>query len=157
MRHSEAAIALIHRQFGSSVRWLVQWNDAWQAFNFIGGHKRDDESFRECMIRELEEELGLRAGADALVPIAPLLPLEYPAFSERARELTAYIVHLFEVAVVGEQADAAIAGNPANRWLSEPEIIVCRCRDGRPVSETPRRFLSSLGWDWPPTATASET
>ncbi len=84
----------------------------------------------------------------ALVPIAPLLPLEYPAFSQRTREVTAYIIQLFEVALVGDDADTAIAGNPANRWLSEPEIMVCRCRDGRPVSETPRRFLINLGWDW---------
>jgi len=88
MRRSEAAIALIRREFESSTQWLAQWNEGWQAFSFIGGHKRDDESFRACMIRELHEELGLREDADVLVPTAPLLHLEYTAVSQRAREET---------------------------------------------------------------------
>ncbi len=147
MRRSEAAIALIRGDFESTTQWLAQWNEGWQAFNFVGGHRHDDESFRECMIRELDEELGLREGADLLVPTAPVKHLEYTAVSQRAREETEYVIELFDVALVGDRALAAIAGNPANRWLSEPEIMARRCHDGRPVGETPRRFLNELGWD----------
>ena len=147
MRRSEAAVALIRREVESSTRWLAQWNEGWEAFSFVGGHKRDNESFRECMVREIQEELGLRDGADVLVPSAAVLHLEYTAFSRRAGAETDDVMELFEVALVGDQSMAAIAGNLANRWLSEPEIMACRCHDGRPVSETPRRFLNSLGWD----------
>jgi predicted negative regulator of RcsB-dependent stress response len=147
MRRSDAAIALIRREVEGATEWLVQWNEGWEAFSFVGGHRRSEESFRECMIRELQEELGVRDGVDGLVPTAPVLHLEYTAVSRRTGEETDYVMELFDVALVGGQALAAIAANLANRWLSEPEIMACRCRDGRLVSETPRRFLNSLGWD----------
>ena len=146
MRQPRAAIALIRREFESSTQWLAQWNEGWRAYSFIGGHKRDEESFRECMIREIEEELGLREGADVLVPTAPL-HLEYTAVSPRAGAETEYVVELFDVGLLGDRAIAAISANQDNRWLSEPEIMRGQCHDGRPVSETPRRFLNSIGWD----------
>jgi tetratricopeptide (TPR) repeat protein/8-oxo-dGTP pyrophosphatase MutT (NUDIX family) len=147
MRRSEAAIALIRREQDGQTLWLAQWNEGWHALSFVGGHRHDDESFRDCMIRELEEELGLREGADVLVPAARSVHLEYTAVSRRTREETEYVLELFDVTLVGGRAIPAIDGNPANRWLSEPEIMACQSHDGRPVSETPRRLLSSLGWD----------
>ncbi len=96
MRRSEAAIALIRRELGSNTEWLAQWNEAWQAYHFVGGHRRGEESFRECMVRELDEELELRDGADLLVPTAPALHLEYTAFSQRAHEETEYVMELLK-------------------------------------------------------------
>src|SRR5262245_43224915 len=104
MRQSIAALALIHRQFDGQTLWLAQWNEAWQAFNFVGGHKRDEESFCDCMARELREELGLHEGTDLLVPTAPVLHLEYEAVSRRTGEQTAYVIELFDVALVGDRA-----------------------------------------------------
>ena len=59
MRQSLAALAIVE-QPGDPPRWLVQWNERWQAYSLVGGHKRDDESFRDCLRREVAEELGLQ-------------------------------------------------------------------------------------------------
>ncbi len=144
MRKSIAAIALIHRDANSQTLWLAQWNDGWKAYNFVGGHKHDDESFRECIIREISEELGLPEGQDVLVASAPLKRLEYTDVSRRNGQQTEYVIELFDVALTGSNAHSAIDTNPDNRWLSEPEIMAEACSDGRPISPTPKRFLNKL-------------
>lgn len=147
MRQSIAAIALIRREAGSQTLWLAQWNESWKSFSFVGGHKHNDESFRECLIREIAEELGLHEGQEVLVASAPLEHLEYTDVSRRAGEQTEYVIELFDVALTGSGALRAIDANPANRWLSEPEIMAEACLDSRPISPTPKRFLNQLGWD----------
>jgi hypothetical protein len=120
MRQSVAAIALIRREAEGETSWLAQWNDGWQAFSFVGGHKRHNESFRECMIREISEELGLREGVDVLISSAPFHHLEYTDVSRHTDEQTDYIIELFDVALIGSNAAGIIVANRANRWLSEP-------------------------------------
>jgi hypothetical protein len=62
MRQSLASIALIQR---NQRQWLAQWTENWQGYHFVGGHKRPDESFRDCVIR-VAEELLLAEGTDLL-------------------------------------------------------------------------------------------
>jgi 8-oxo-dGTP pyrophosphatase MutT (NUDIX family) len=147
MRSSIASIALIRREVAGQTLWLAQWNDAWNAFNFVGGHKHDNESFRECLVREIEEELGLSDGHDVLVASAPLQHLEYTDISQRTGEQTAYVIELFDVALLGDRALATIDANPANRWLSEAEIGNRSCGDGRAVSDTISRLLKHADID----------
>ncbi len=65
MRTSVAAFGLFRRDAGRGrVEYLAQWNDGWNAFHFVGGHKRDHESFRACCVREIGEELGLAEDRD---------------------------------------------------------------------------------------------
>ena len=147
MRKSVASIALIRREADSQTLWLAQWNEGWKAFNFVGGHKHDDESFRECIVREIAEELGLHEGQDVLVASAPLKHLEYTDVSRRTGEETEYVIELFDVALTGSGVRSKIDSDDSNRWLSEPEIMAEACSDGRPISPTPKRFLNQLGWD----------
>ncbi len=140
MRQSVAAIALIRDQ----DLWLAQWNDGWQAYNFVGGHKHDDESFRECVIREIDEELQLTE-PNVQVADQPLARVDYIAWSQRANEDTRYIMEVFAVQLGGPHARQIVDNEPNNRWLSESEIKTQRCVDGRPVSETMNLLLSKSG------------
>jgi len=141
MRRSIAALAQICKKEDGQLRWLAQWNPNWKAFSFVGGHKRAEESFRECMVREIGEELGLVEGTDFVMAGTPAAHLEYNAWSHGAREETAYTMELFDVQLE-PSARAAIEANSANRWLSEDEIRTGRSADGRPVSETVSLILT---------------
>ena len=63
MRQSIAAFAVIRRDERGQTLWLAQWNPKWGAYHFVGGHKRPEETFRECLVREIGEELHLCEGA----------------------------------------------------------------------------------------------
>jgi 8-oxo-dGTP pyrophosphatase MutT (NUDIX family) len=141
MRRSIAALALIERDRNGRNEWLAQWNSHWQRFHLVGGHKRGEESFRECVIREIEEELGLRDGVEISVAARPKAHLEFVAWAQTE---TAYTMELFEARFRGLAACEKVEANPQNRWLSEAEIRAGRCADGRPVSPTMRQLLAEL-------------
>lgn len=143
MRESVASIAIIRRAAAEKVEWLAQWNSIWCSYFFVGGHKRPEESFRDCLLRELAEELAL-APPDCLVAEQPLAIVEYTAWSARAGEPTAYRLALFDVQLAQEGAARRVADDPANRWLAEGEIRALRASDDRPISPTMLRLWSAI-------------
>jgi 8-oxo-dGTP pyrophosphatase MutT (NUDIX family) len=144
MRSSVAAFALFRRAApGGEVEYLTQWNEAWNAYHLVGGHK-EDESFRDCCVREIVEELGMTEGHDFTVAAKPQSRLHYIHWSERARTETDYTVELFEAELLGD-ASRTVSADPSNRWLSESDIRAGRCHDGRAVSPTMIRILSLAG------------
>ena len=144
MRQSLAAVALIRREQEGQTVWLAQWNPRWQRYHFVSGHKQPDESFRQCMVRELAEELHVRESIDFRVAAEPLSHLEYTAWSESAQAETAYTMEAFEVELIGEMAQQTVHADPRNRWLTEPEIRGQYCRDGNPASPSMGLILSKL-------------
>jgi 8-oxo-dGTP pyrophosphatase MutT (NUDIX family) len=144
MRQSIGAAALIRRQDEGQTLYLAQWNPRWQKYNFISGHKRPDETFRQCLEREVNEELHLHKDVDFVVAGEPLSHVEYTAWSEGAKAQTQYTTELFSLQLNGNAARRRVDENPANRWLTEDEIQSAKCADGAPVSETMRFLLSKL-------------
>jgi len=145
MRDSVAAIALIRRETNGQTEWLARWNHNWNAFSFIGGHKSDDETFRECLIREVIEELGLEPDADFHVALAPQSHLEYVGWSDGARAETAYTMELYPLELVGDFTQEKIDHDPENRWLAPAEIQSARTLDGKPISGTMALLLQMAG------------
>jgi 8-oxo-dGTP pyrophosphatase MutT (NUDIX family) len=136
MRESLASIAVIRRQQDGQTLWLAQWNPKWKRYHFVGGHRHADESFRQCVIREVQEELEIAEGAEFLVGERTLSHLDYIAWSEGAGQQTHYVMELFEVQFTSDEARRKVEADRHNRWLTETEIRKSRCRDGQPVSAT---------------------
>src|SRR5262245_46487651 len=127
MRTSVAALAVICREENGETQWLAQWNKGWQAFSLVGGHRRDGESFRNCVVREVSEELGLIEGTDFVVVDRFRAPLEFESLSKRAGEMTAYTFQMFDVQLAGAAAWERVNANPMNRWLTVVEIQSRQC------------------------------
>jgi 8-oxo-dGTP pyrophosphatase MutT (NUDIX family) len=142
LRQSVASLAVIHRSAHGQTVWLAQWNAAWMRYHFVAGHKRADETFRLCLIREIGEELHLKEGTDFTVASRPVSHVEYQDWSQSAREMTSYVLELFEVTLKSTPAVQAIDQDPANRWLTEPELLASSTTDGKTISSTMAQFLS---------------
>ena len=145
MRSSVAAIALIQREAGGQTQWLARWNSSGNAFSFVGGHKAEHETFRDCLIREIAEELGLVPDADFLIAEKAHSHLEYIAWSDGARAQTAYTMELYPVDLTGDFSHEKIDNDPANRWLEPSEIQSSRTKDGKAVSGTMALLLEMAG------------
>lgn len=145
MRKSIAAVAAIQREDETGTLWLARWNAKWQCYHFISGHKRPGESFRECIVREVREELHLSEGTDFRVGDDPLARVEYEGWSRSARAETIYTMELFEVKVTGTSAWKTLDADAKCRWLTKAEIQAQKCKDGKPVSSTAELLLSKLG------------
>jgi len=145
MRQSIASIALIRKTAAGRTLWLAQWNRNWQCFNLVGGHKHADETFRECMIREISEELGIAEHEDFEAAEHPAAHLEYTAWSEGAQQQTAYTMELFDVELL-DTAKQKVDSDPQNRWLDETEIRARAAKDGSKISPTMKRLLLEVNW-----------
>jgi 8-oxo-dGTP pyrophosphatase MutT (NUDIX family) len=143
MRQSEAAVAIIRRTRNGQTHWLAQWNKNWGAFHFVAGHRQPDETFRECLVREIAEELQLHEGPDFRVSGQEPLHQEFVEFSRSAQTETRYIMDLFNVKL-NDTADPKVDSESANRWLSEVEIEAEKTDDGRPVSPTMKRLIGAM-------------
>jgi ADP-ribose pyrophosphatase YjhB (NUDIX family) len=138
MRISEAGLACITRVGpNGDVEYLTQWSETWKMFSLIGGHVEPGESYRECVTREIEEELTL--SQDEFRVGESLGRIEYEAFSQGSRQMTQYRVELFAVTVLGK-----VSESPTNRWLKVGEIEKKLTFDALPISEQVHRVLKTF-------------
>jgi 8-oxo-dGTP pyrophosphatase MutT (NUDIX family) len=143
MIRSEAAVAVIHRIDDGQSRWLGQWNVKWQRYHFVSGHRTPGETFRECLVREIAEELDLSEGPDYLVSTAAPIHIEFIDISQSTRTQTHYILELFRVEP-SSWVRSKVESNSENRWLTESEVRAGRTTDGHPVSATMSRILEAM-------------
>lgn len=134
---SEAALALIQRSTADGVEWLVQWNTAWEQYHFVGGHRNPGESYRDCLLREIEEELHV-SPSQCLVGESPRYHLEFLAASERTQTDTHYLLKVFDVTLMDSTLQDVLTRGE-NRWISAAEIENGRTQDGRVVASNVQR------------------
>jgi ADP-ribose pyrophosphatase YjhB (NUDIX family) len=143
MRQVAAAFAWIERVTPAGPQILAQWNRKWQAFNLIGGHVEVGETCRECVVREMIEELDIAADQFRVEP-DPLTRIEFEAFSVPAQEMTAYQMAVFRASVRGKGTLRKIDESSENRWLSPVELGSGTTDDGRKISEVAARFNAAI-------------
>ena len=143
MRHSRGALAKITHVGEGGCLWLLRWNRKWESYALIGGHLEPGETYRECLLREIHEEIGLKAD-DLCVSMEPIETLSYVAFSKRANEETQYTLLLFD-AVIHEEARSDLSlHDDTLRWVSAAEIEARRTHDGKGISDVVGRVYGVL-------------
>lgn len=141
-RLSRSSVALISRRHDGEMRWLTRWNRPWSSLAFVGGHKEGAETYQQCILREIQEELGLVDGLDFTLVAEPRAVLEFDAFSERAQVETGYVMTLYDVLLLDTPETAALDRDPDVRWVTEAEIRARRNAEGLPISPTLARILA---------------
>jgi 8-oxo-dGTP pyrophosphatase MutT (NUDIX family) len=146
MRSSEASLAIITRTtFDGETEYLTQWNEKWDAYSLVGGHREDGESFRDCCIREIEEELSLKSEVDFRVDLLPIAPsLEYSAFSKSAGVETHYRFELFVTELMTDEARKKVTTNPDNRWVGVYELRGGIASNLRPIAVQVKNVVNQL-------------
>lgn len=145
MRESVSSVALFQRRTEGKVLWLLQWNAKWRIYSLVAGHLENGESHRECILREVCEELGLDQDIEFSVSLEARARMEFEDWSESANEQTAYTMELFDADLLTGSAYRKVSENPMNRWVTEDEIGRGQCDDGEPISPTVIRLLNEVG------------
>ncbi|MDA1043947.1 MAG: NUDIX hydrolase [Verrucomicrobia bacterium] len=136
-------MARITHPVDGASQWFVRWNRKWEYYALIGGHLEPGETYRECLLREIREEIGLQGNA-IRVAEAPVETLSYVAFSKRANEETRYTLCLFDVRIPQATCAAVAEQDDRLRWVSGAEIESGHTRDGKEISDVVGRFHAIL-------------
>jgi 8-oxo-dGTP pyrophosphatase MutT (NUDIX family) len=146
MRTSRASLAYICRRWNNQTQVLTQWSQSWRAFSLIGGHKLPRESYRDCLVREIAEELGLDAQRDYYAAARHVACLEFIAWSQSARLMTAYKLVIYSIGLLRSNVYTHVANDPNNRWLFRDEILEGATKDGCQISPTVNRVQIYLAY-----------
>jgi hypothetical protein len=133
MRRYFRSLALIPRVNEERSSWFCQWNqvDGW--FDFVTGERLDNESFRDCIDREVSNTLGL-GPKDYLVANMAQLNLEFAAVLPGEAEASHVSVAFFIVNPYGKTSRQMLESHPGGRWLTGGELLEGKTTDGIPVS-----------------------
>ena len=55
------SVAIVRRGHDRDAQWLAVWDDVRAAYRFVEGRKTESDSFRDCLIEVIEDELELTA------------------------------------------------------------------------------------------------
>jgi hypothetical protein len=142
MNGFSTAIALFRHPEQLEKLWLAYWNQSAEHFDFVTSSRLDNESFRECLDREVAWILQLRRGKEYIISSQARLHLDVPAESSDLGQKNCFIVEFFIVDLFGKDGKISIENNSDVRWLTSEEVLSGRTVDGRTVSARLVRLLN---------------
>jgi len=147
MKVQKAAFGIIKTNIDGTEKYLLRWNDKWNCFNLIGGkyEEEQDSDLFATAVRELEEELHLRFGADFEITRGTEHKVEMVQFSQREKIDKRYYFSLFPAKFKNHKTSLEIhSSDTANRWVNKNELKQGSTEDGRKISDTVRAILEKI-------------
>lgn len=144
VRQSRGSLVLFERRTAAGRELLARWNTGWGGYFFVGGHQHPNESSRQCLIREIAEELSLEVDKDFSLEDQPVLQLRYTAASASAGVDTAYRLDVFRGLILSGEAYEQIEAAPETRWLTIGEVETRRANNGGVVTPTMQTVVRRL-------------
>ena len=132
MNHFTGSIALIRHPEHLENRWLAHWDGRRKHYDFVTAERLDDESFRECLDREIAWVLDIRRDKDYVISSQARLHLDIPVDLET--EATFFVVEFYIADLYGKSGRASVELNKQLRWLSSDEVLSGQTSEGVPVN-----------------------
>ena len=125
-----SSIALLRHPEQMERLWLAWWNRREDAWDFVTAERLENESFRECLDREIAWVLPLQRSQQYLISSVARLHLDLSADEME----TTCAVEFYVVDLYGRTAQEAVDSCDQLRWLSGSELLSGETADGAPVS-----------------------
>ena len=131
----EGSIGLIRHPEEVERLWLAVWDDRNYHFDFVVAERLENDSFRECLDREIAWTLPLRSGKDYLISSVARLHLDAALSLDASQaDLMLYSIELFVVDLYGKVAAKSLANDPNLRWVSSDEVLMGKTTCGRCIA-----------------------
>lgn len=134
MHHFTGSIALLRHPEQLENCWLAHWDASRKHYDFVTAERLDDESFRECLDREVAWVLDIRRDKDYIISSQARLHLDLPI--EAFGVATFCVVEFYIVDLYGKSGRASIELNKELRWLTSDEVLSGRTSERVPVNST---------------------
>jgi hypothetical protein len=133
MQKYARGLALIPQGNGARSTWFCHWDQENTRFDFVTSERVGDESFRDCIDREIVMKLGLRTN-DFLVANMAQLNLEFAAVLPGYEESNHVMVAFFLVQLYSRASRQKLKSFPGGRWLTGHELLEGKTTDGEAVN-----------------------
>lgn len=116
------SVALVRKTYNQRLRWLARINQSKKRLEFVIGHRLNDESFRETVIREVAWDLRLDRKRDFLVSNMAQMNLEFIDRMPGHYGKSHAMVSFYNVEVYRKDIVTQLENDPLNCWVSSEEI-----------------------------------
>jgi hypothetical protein len=134
------SIALIRKPADHRTLWLARWQDRGRWYDFVMAEPLGDESFRECIDREVGWVLDLERERDYLVSNMAQINLNFSDALPGDAHETHIVVAFYVVDLYRKSAWQRVDADRANCWLTAEQIYAGLAQDERPINPN-LRFL----------------
>lgn len=136
------SIAMIRRFEGEEILWLARWSSACQRLRLVRAPRLEQESWRECLDREISWTLQLRRGRDYIISRVPRL--HFDTLLEDPYNCR-YIAEFYVVDLYGKRGRERACQDEVNCWLTADQLLAGEAPDGRLVDEVDVELLNRSG------------
>lgn len=141
MSLSQVAVALIRHPEEGEKRWLTMRDPHRQQFQLITAQRLEQESFRDCLDREIAWRLRLRRKKDYIISSMARLHLELREDAEPVVN-GIDVIQFITVNLYGRLARLSVSGNRSVAWFSATEILSGRGTGGCEIDTSLNALLS---------------
>lgn len=137
------SIGLIRDQREDGTRWLVHKPENREHYSLIQAERLGDESWRDCLDREITWLLELVSGRDYIISSVARLRFD-TELAERGGSVR-YVVEFYVVDLYGSRGKQALDNDAACRWVRTAELTQGTLEDGKTVNPIHAVLLSRSG------------
>lgn len=130
---NHTSVALIRHPEGKERKWLVKWVSASGWWTFVTAERIGNESWRECLDRELAWVFPLRRGKDYLISSMARLHLEEIVCDSQTGEDLHVAFEFFVVDPYGRDARKTFDTLEGTRWVTTAELLGGNASDGTAI------------------------
>ena len=124
------SIGIIRRFVDENEQWLMIRDDFENTYRLIQADREENETFRDCLHKNLETELGLNPKKDYIISGLSMAhhqaPIEWPG-EERPQWV---IVQFFPIQLYGQSARDKITQHSTAEWISLADIAIDKSPNG---------------------------
>jgi hypothetical protein len=128
------AVALIRHPIELEKQWLAHWDPRYGHYDFVIAARLENDSFRECLDREIAWSLPLRKGKDYLISSVARLHLDATLLISGHSAPMPVTTEFFVVDLYGKSASARVADDPNTRWVTSSEVLDTTTKCGHSIS-----------------------
>lgn len=135
------SIALIRRVEDGKTKWLVRHHACSDTYKLVQADRLEEESFRECIDREISWSLSLERNRDYIISSVPRLHLEVQNRAPGEETGDILIVEFYVVDLYGRKAIEKLA-DESNHWVTGAELNLGVTGNGRAIDPLQQKLLA---------------
>ncbi len=127
------SVALMRHPEEGEKRWMMLWNPKRNQFEMVTALRLENDTYRECLDRELAWKLDLQRGKEYLISSMARLHIEQELTLPRDEKPVFYAIEFYVSDPYGKQSFAKLEERENLHWLTTHEILAGYGPEDRPV------------------------